>query len=62
MQDTISSNINIIKSAVPENVQLVAVSKYYPEEKIMEAYSAGQRVFAESRLQELAKKAITQKY
>jgi pyridoxal phosphate enzyme (YggS family) len=54
---TTPSNITIIKSALPEKVQLVAVSKYYPVEKIMEAYSAGQRLFAESRLQELAKKA-----
>jgi len=34
----------------------VAVSKFHPVEQIMEAYAAGQRVFAESRPQELAAK------
>ena len=34
----------------------MAVSKFHPVEQIMEAYAAGQRVFAESRPQELAAK------
>jgi len=41
---------------LPSGVQLVAVSKFHPVEQIMEAYAAGQRVFAESRPQELAAK------
>ncbi|MBK5266965.1 MAG: YggS family pyridoxal phosphate-dependent enzyme [Acidimicrobiia bacterium] len=39
-----------------ESVQLVAVSKGQPIEKLQEAYRAGQRVFGESRAQELAVK------
>ena len=34
----------------------MAVSKFHPVERLMEAYNAGQRVFAESRPQELAAK------
>ena len=34
----------------------MAVSKFHPIERLMEAYNAGQRVFAESRPQELAAK------
>ena len=41
---------------LPSNVQLVAVSKFHPLENILEAYDAGQRIFAESRPQELAEK------
>ena len=36
---------------------MVAVSKFHPAERIMEAYEAGQRIFGESRPQELAAKA-----
>ena len=42
---------------MPANVRLVAVSKFHPVEKLMEAYSAGQRIFGESRVQELVQKA-----
>jgi len=35
---------------------LVAVSKFHPEEAILEAYEAGQRVFGESHVQELERK------
>lgn len=35
---------------------LVAVSKFHPAEAIMEAYDAGQRMFGESRVQELLEK------
>ena len=37
-------------------MKLVAVSKFHPVERLMEAYEAGQRLFAESRPQELAAK------
>ncbi len=41
----------------PSSVELVAVSKAHPEERIREAYDAGLRVFAENYAQELAEKA-----
>ncbi len=40
----------------PIGVQLVAVSKFHPVEKLVEAYNAGQRIFGESRVQELTAK------
>lgn len=52
----IASNLASVKSQLPSAVQLVAVSKFHPVERLMEAYQAGQRVFAESRPQELAAK------
>lgn len=52
----IKAKIQRFQSALPENVTLVAVSKTYPAEDIMEAYEAGQRVFGESRPQELKAK------
>ena len=41
---------------LPATVKLVAVSKFHPFEAIVEAYGAGQRIFAESRPQELMAK------
>ncbi len=41
----------------PSSVELVAVSKAHPEERIREAYDAGLRVFGENYAQELAEKA-----
>lgn len=41
---------------LPSDVKLVAVSKYHPEESIVEAYGCGQRRFAESRPQEFQRK------
>lgn len=41
----------------PKGVGLVAVSKFHPVEAIEEAYAAGQRIFGESRVQELVDKA-----
>lgn len=40
----------------PKGVELVAVSKFHPAEAIAEAYGAGQRIFGESRVQELLPK------
>ncbi len=45
--------INKLHSELPAAVKLAAVSKFHPFEAIEEAYAAGQRVFAESRPQEL---------
>ena len=52
----ISERIKEIKEKLPPEVKLVAVSKFHPLDAIAEAYEAGQRVFAESRPQELQKK------
>lgn len=54
---SISENLGRIKSELPSDVTLVAVSKYHPAEAILEAYDAGQRIFAESRPQELRDKS-----
>ena len=54
---SIAQNIKRIIAQLPEGVKLVAVSKFHPVERLMEAYEAGQRVFGENRAQELAAKA-----
>ena len=54
---SIASAIRQLKQELPSTVQLVAVSKFKPDEDIREAYAAGQRIFGESRPQELAAKA-----
>ncbi len=48
--------INTLNKELPATVKLVAVSKFHPFESIEEAYEAGQRIFAESRPQELLAK------
>lgn len=53
---SIAGNINDIRKELPEGVTLCAVSKYHPVEALQEAYDAGQRIFAESREQELKQK------
>jgi len=52
----IGERIHRLKSELPENVRLLAVSKFHPESVIMEAYEAGQRIFGENRVQELLPK------
>ena len=52
----IKHTINKLHSELPAAVKLVAVSKFHPFESIEEAYEAGQRIFAESRPQELQAK------
>ena len=52
----IKENLKQIRDTIPENVTLVAVSKTKPNESILEAYEAGQRIFGENRVQELAQK------
>ena len=49
----IASNLQKVRASLNEGVELVAVSKYHPVEAALEAYEAGQRVFGESREQEL---------
>ncbi|WP_309610103.1 YggS family pyridoxal phosphate-dependent enzyme [Flavobacterium sp.] len=53
---SITENLNKIKSTVPENITLVAVSKTKPVSNLMEAYEAGQRVFGENKIQEMTEK------
>ena len=49
-------NYNKIKAQIPENVELVADSKFHPIEKIKEVYDCGQKVFGENKVQELLTK------
>ena len=53
---SISKNLNNIKSLLPANVTLVAVSKTKPVADLMEAYNAGQRIFGENKIQEMTDK------
>ena len=52
----IKDRIEQFNRELPSETKLVAVSKFHPVVDILEAYSAGQRIFAESRPQELAAK------
>ena len=54
--ESVASRLERILSELPSGVRLAAVSKFHPVERLMEAYEAGQRVFAESRPQELVAK------
>jgi len=53
---SIASNLNTIKTSLPEHVTLVAVSKTKPVSDLMQAYEAGQRIFGENKIQEMADK------
>ncbi|MFV5693591.1 YggS family pyridoxal phosphate-dependent enzyme [Flavobacterium sp. LT1R49] len=53
---SIAQNLLKIKSTLPEHVTLVAVSKTKPVTDLMEAYEAGQRIFGENKIQEMAEK------
>ena len=52
----IADNLNQLRSSVPAHVTLVAVSKTKPQEDLLEAYAAGQRVFGENKIQEMTAK------
>ncbi len=55
--DRIKKNLlRIEKITGKYNAKIVAVSKYYPVDKIVEAYNAGLRDFGESRLPEAVRK------
>ena len=49
----IGTKIKELQASIPQGVTLVAVSKFHPVEALQEAYEAGQRIFGESRVQEL---------
>ena len=52
----IQATIKEIRNQLPEQVRLVAVSKFHPIQAIEEAYAAGQRIFGESKVQEMEEK------
>ena len=52
----IAKNLQQVRAELPQGVRLVAVSKFHPAEAILEAYRAGQRLFGESKAQELQAK------
>lgn len=52
----IAENIQFYKEKLPTDVQLVAVSKTKPVNELQEAYNAGQRIFGENKIQEMADK------
>lgn len=63
---SVADNLALIKEQIaaaasrakrdPDEIALMAVSKTFPPERIREAYQAGQRLFGENRVQELAGK------
>ncbi len=53
---SIKTNLQAFKNLLPEHVKLVVVSKTQSPEAIMQAYNAGQRIFGESRAQEITPK------
>jgi pyridoxal phosphate enzyme (YggS family) len=53
---SIAQNLTEIKSQLPAQVTLVAVSKTKPVSDLMEAYTAGQRIFGENKIQEMTDK------
>ena len=53
----IADNIQLIKTNIPDNIKLVAVSKTKPNEDIMQAYESGHLAFGENKVQDLMAKA-----
>lgn len=53
---SIADNLKNIKSTLPDDVTLVAVSKTKPIETILEAYNSGHKIFGENKIQELVEK------
>lgn len=52
----IADNLHNIRAHIPGHVTLVCVSKFHSKDDIMEAYRLGERIFGESRVQELCDK------
>jgi PLP dependent protein len=50
----VSENLVKIRKEIPDHVKLVAVSKTKPDSLVMEAYNAGQRIFGENKVQDIA--------
>jgi len=53
---SVGAHIDALRKSIPRDVTIVAVSKFHPSAMIREAYDSGQRVFGESRVQELVTK------
>ncbi|MDF2436436.1 MAG: YggS family pyridoxal phosphate-dependent enzyme [Bacteroidota bacterium] len=53
---SIAENLFEIKSSLPKDVTLIAVTKTHPPEKLMEVYDAGHRIFGENKVQEMVDK------
>jgi len=53
---SVSENLNNLKSKLPKEVSLVAISKTKPISALMDAYNAGQRIFGENKIQEMVSK------
>ena len=53
---SIINQLALVKANIPEKVTLVAVSKTKPDQYLMEAYDAGQRILGENKVQELVGK------
>ena len=53
---SIAERINDVKAKLSTGCQLVAVSKFQPIPLLQEAYDCGQRIFGESKVQELVEK------
>jgi hypothetical protein len=56
MEESIKGHIKTFTEELGENINLVAVSKTKPNEDLMEAYKAGQRIFGENKVQEMTDK------
>ena len=52
----VKGNLREVLGNLPAGVNLVAISKFHPNEYIEAAYEEGQRIFGESHEQELARK------
>jgi len=52
----IENNISNLKNSIPDNVDIVAVSKTKPINDLIKAYQAGQRIFGENKVQEMVAK------
>ena len=54
--DNIQNNLSTLKANLTERISLVAVSKTKSENELLQAYDAGQRIFGENKIQEMASK------
>ena len=54
--NNIQNNLSTLKANLPERISLVAVSKTKSENELLQAYDAGQRIFGENKIQEMASK------
>lgn len=56
MEYDVKGHLKSVLNSLPQDVKLVAISKYHPNEYIEAAYAEGQRIFGESHEQELKQK------